>query len=65
MLFLLLLLFLLFFSLLQLFVPLGVSRVSTSVLEKSTWAQRHAGRFDSSPFAERADGLHVTLKPQL
>lgn len=60
------LLLLLFFSfLLQLFVPRSVSRVSPSVLEKSARAQKHAGRFDSSPFAEQAERLHVTLKPQL
>lgn len=56
---------LLLLLLLQLSVPLSVSRVPPSVFNKSAWAQRHAGSFDSGPFAERAEGLHVTLKPQL
>lgn len=49
-------------------LPSAAACASRRLLHSSlspAWAQRHAGSFDSSPFAEWAEGLRVTLKPQL
>lgn len=49
-------------------LPSAAARASQRLLRSSlspAWAQRHADSFDSSPFAARAEGLRVTLKPQL